>query len=122
MVAPNPDRCKPLVTVPRAAISSVIPFGCRQDLVNCIRLRLGRDVRLLGCCCRNCAAPRNVGLCQERSCASANSEASHLHRQGIGIARGPALAASFDTICQLMRVIVAPFATPVSRSYELWRG
>jgi hypothetical protein len=42
--------------------------------------------------------------------------------QVIGIARGPALAASFDTLCQLMRVIVAPFATPVSRSYELWRG
>jgi hypothetical protein len=28
MVAPNPDRCKPLVTVPRAAISPVMPFFC----------------------------------------------------------------------------------------------
>ena len=26
MVAPNPDRSKPLVTVPRAAISPVMPF------------------------------------------------------------------------------------------------
>jgi hypothetical protein len=34
----------------------------------------------------------SAALCQERSCASANSEASHLHRRGIGIARGPALA------------------------------
>jgi hypothetical protein len=44
MVAPYPDRCKPLVTVPRAAISSVMPFlfVARPD---CIRLRLGRDVR-----------------------------------------------------------------------------
>jgi hypothetical protein len=44
MVAPNPDRCKPLVTVPRAAIRSVMPFLflARPD---CIRLRLGRDVR-----------------------------------------------------------------------------
>jgi hypothetical protein len=33
-----------------------------------------------------------VKECQERSCASANSEASHLHRRGIGIARGLALA------------------------------
>src|SRR5271169_3804570 len=113
MVAPNADLRKPPVAVPRAAID-----GGRD----CIRLRLGRDVRLLGCCCRNCAVPRNVGQCQERSCASANSEASHLHRRGIGFARGPALAASFDTLCQLMRVIVAPFATPVSRSYELWQG
>jgi hypothetical protein len=46
----------------------------------------------------------------------------HVIIVGIGIARGPALAASFDTLCQLMRVIVAPLATPVSRSCELWRG
>jgi hypothetical protein len=55
VVAPNADRRKPPVAVPRAAI-----VGGR----NCIRLRLGRDVRLLGCCYRNCAVPRNVGQCQ----------------------------------------------------------
>ena len=37
-------------------------------------------------------ASSTYALCQERSCASANSEASHLHRRGIGIARGPASA------------------------------
>ena len=31
MVAPNPDRCKLLVTVPRAVISSVIPFRLAPD-------------------------------------------------------------------------------------------
>jgi len=64
MVAPNPDRCKPPVTVPRAAIVA------RRD---CIRLRLGRDIRLLGCCCRNCAVPRNVGQC--RFCCKSRSVA-----------------------------------------------
>ena len=53
-----------------------------------------------GRCCFVTAAPPKLpyvrGLhcasAQERSCATANSEASHLHRRGIGIARGPALA------------------------------
>src|SRR5262249_48556282 len=48
------------------------------------------------------AAARTVGLGQERSCASANSEASHLHRRGIGIVADPRWhrrrqAASLDT-------------------------
>jgi hypothetical protein len=39
VVAPNPDRCKRPMTVPRAAIVA------RPD---CIRLRLGPDVPLVG--------------------------------------------------------------------------
>jgi hypothetical protein len=48
MVAPNPDRCKPLVAVPRAAIQlgHALLVVARPDS---IRLRLGRDVRLLAC-------------------------------------------------------------------------
>jgi hypothetical protein len=48
MVAPKADRCKPLVTVPRAAIISVMPFWLSPGPGDCIRLRLGRDVRCWG--------------------------------------------------------------------------
>jgi hypothetical protein len=33
------------------------------DVLHVLCLRLGCDVRLLGCCCRDCAVPRNVGQC-----------------------------------------------------------
>jgi hypothetical protein len=54
--------CQPKYPVSTASTATGKSTNSRPD---CIRLRLGRDVRLFGCCCRNCAVPRNVGQCHK---------------------------------------------------------
>jgi hypothetical protein len=39
-----------------------------------------------------------------------------------GTSKAQAKALHGQWLAEFMRVIVAPFATPLSRSYELWRG
>jgi hypothetical protein len=60
--------------------------------------RMGRDVRLLGCCCRNCAVPRNVGQCQFR-CERLTRQRPWLGEQGLKLYCERSVSACRDDLC-----------------------